>query len=443
MKPENTAVIGLQTGDEGKGKIVDILSGAAFDYVVRYQGGHNAGHTVQIGDQTYKLHIFPSGILRPRMKCILGGGMVIDPLAATRELSELGLGDPGERLMISDRATLLIPWHPVIEAENAKHYGKGGIGSTGRGIGPAYEDNVGRRAFKTWELDVMRPNGLARFKERVWDEWKVQVERRIAVSALTINEFLLACERLVPYIRDTRRELCQHIVGVEATRSALFEGAQGHVLDLDHGTYPFVTSSNTTVGGICTGTGVPAKAITHVLGVVKAYATRVGNGPFPTEDKGHDGEHMLRVGREQGTTTGRDRRCGWFDGVQVREAVMYNGVDALAVMKIDVLTGLHVINICIGYKRDGNWINYLPADPEELARCEPQYATVLGWTEDITGVRCWQDLPAAAQRLLEVISNRSGAPIKLVSVGPERSQVLLNPSCKAFPWIDELLAVQV
>ncbi len=436
MIPENTAVIGLRYGDEGKGKIVDILSGYHFDYVVRYQGGHNAGHTVQVGERTYKLHLLPSGILRPHKKCVLGNGMVIDPKALVAEIDDLGI-DVYRRLYISDCATMIMPWHSAKENRDSGHYGPGGVGSTGRGIGPAYEDKAGRRAFKMWELDVMRENGFDKFCLRVWQEAE-KFYRPLPARKwhLEIENFLAAARKIIPYICDTRRLLNEKY----SQGKILFEGAQGHMLDIDHGTYPFVTSSNPTVGGICTGTGLPPKAIKNVLGVVKAYDTRVGNGPFPTEDTGPAGQYLLKVGREQGTTTGRDRRCGWFDGVQAHEAVMINGVDALAVMKLDVLTGLPEVKICIGYERNGHSLHHPPADPDELARCKPVYDSVPGWTENITEVRRYDDLPGSAQKLLWWLGNRSHAPVKLVSVGPERSQVILNPNAKhVFPWMEDML----
>ena len=430
----NVVVVGIQAGDEGKGKVVDLLCGP-FDWVVRYQGGHNAGHTVQIGDKKTALHLLPSGILHPGKKCVLGNGMVIDPHALAIEIAQF---DCHGRLFISDRAHLIMPWHSEIERANSGHYGPNRIGTTGRGIGPAYEDKAGRRGFRIG--NVLNGKNFEDQAWRIWSFWALAREGSSGkeTDVEEFRNFVLSAQLLTPFVYDTRSLLNQAMTKGE---SILFEGAQGYLLDVDHGSYPFVTSSNPTFGGACTGTGVALKNAS-VLGIAKAYMTRVGGGPFPTKDVGFVGRHMQRVGVEKGTSTGRDRDCGWFDAVAAREAVMVNGVDALAITKLDVLTDLpgEELKICTHYKLDGEKIDYIPADPEDFARCEPQYDVRMpGWTEDIRNVRHFGDLPCSARQYLMAIQSLVGARIKILSVGPERSETMIFETAPVMPWMDDVL----
>ncbi|MEO5364081.1 MAG: adenylosuccinate synthase [Magnetococcus sp. DMHC-8] len=426
----NVIVIGAQWGDEGKGKIVDLLTEQA-ELVVRFQGGHNAGHTLVVGGKKYVLHLVPSGIVRADKLCIIGNGVVLDPVAFLEEvqaLADLGLVVSGTNLKMSALTNLIMPYHRELDIAREKRKGKGKIGTTGRGIGPAYEDKIGRRGIRVDDLfnrqvfeDKLREN-LAYHNFMLENFYQSPT-----FSFETIrDDYLRMGESLLPFVDD--------VVGLlddadRAGRSILFEGAQGTMLDVDHGTYPFVTSSSTVAGGACTGTGVGPTRIDAVLGVVKAYATRVGGGPFPTELNDAMGEHLSRVGHEFGATTGRARRCGWFDAVVARHAVRVNGITGLVVTKLDVLDGLPTVKVCVAYQRNGRRLDTMPANPAILDLCEPIYEELPGWSEPTSQARRLEDLPQAARHYLRQLEALSGLPVAILSVGPDREQtiVLHNP----------------
>jgi adenylosuccinate synthase len=414
-------VVGAQWGDEGKGKIVDVLAERA-DLVVRYQGGANAGHTVVIGDAEFILHQIPSGILHAGSTCLIGNGVVLDPETLVQEMDALvarGFVLDG-RLFVSERAHLVLPYHKLLDqaAERSQK-----IGTTGRGIGPAYEDKFGRRGIRAGDLA-----NQSRLAELVSDRVE-RANRTLAAHGareraepapvLAMLEGLRA--RLLPLVADTG--LVAHRALREGRR-VLLEGAQGALLDVDHGTYPFVTSSNTTAGGAATGAGVGPTAIDGVLGVVKAYTTRVGNGPLPTEAEGADGERLRELGGEYGATTGRPRRCGWFDAVVVRYAVRVNGLTDLAVTKLDVLDTFPQLPVCTGYRLDGDVIEEMPADADALGRVEPTYEVLEGWQRSTTAARRLADLPASARAYLDRLQDLAGTPITFVSVGTRRDQII-------------------
>jgi adenylosuccinate synthase len=420
----NTVVLGMQWGDEGKGKIVDLIS-PAFDAVARFQGGDNAGHTVKFGDHHFALHFLPSGILQPDMQCVLGNGMVVRPPAFFDELDELAKAgvDAAGRLFISDRAQVILPTHLALDQAREAARGDRKIGTTARGIGPAYESKAGRYGVRCGDLEA------ADLEDRL------AVQRRYAAAQLAdlgadpptaVAELVELCrgygERLRPHLCDTAGLLNRWI---DDGGSVLFEGAQGALLDIDHGTYPYVTSSSSTAGGVCTGTGVPPTRITGVLGVIKAYTTRVGGGPFPTELGGEVGEHLRRRGNEFGTTTGRPRRCGWFDAVVARYTTMLNGADVLAVTKLDVLDELEEIKLATGYRIGGEVRRDFPRDVADLARAEPVYRTLPGWRQSTVGVLEVEDLPQAARDYLAILEEEAGATVGLVSTGPRREETIL------------------
>ncbi len=414
-------VVGAQWGDEGKGKIVDVLSERA-DLVIRYQGGANAGHTVVKGDDRFILHQTPSGILHPSTRCLIGNGVVVDPETLLEELGELagrGIAIDG-RLMVSDRAHLVLPYHKAIDraAERRQR-----IGTTGRGIGPAYEDKFGRRGIRVGELrDVERVVArVTRGVERAND-----ILRLLGVDdRVDVNAHVALLERLAPQIGplvgDTGRAAYE---AYRAGKRLLLEGAQGALLDVDHGTYPYVTSSNTTAGAAAVGSGIGPTVIDAVLGVVKAYTTRVGNGPLPTEVEGSPGEHLRTVGGEFGATTGRPRRCGWFDAVVARYAARVNGLTDLAVTKLDVLDDVPSIPVCVRYELDGERIDEIPADAQLLAQVRPVYETLQGWCQPTTAARTMGALPREAQAYLRRIEELIEAPITYVSVGSRRDQII-------------------
>ena len=418
----NTILVGTQWGDEGKGKIVDLLSEQA-DIVVRTQGGNNAGHTVQVRDRKFILHLVPSGILHRGKICVIGNGVVVDPIGLLEEirtLEELGIRI-GKNLWISDAAHMVLPFHRLLDVAREAARGKRRIGTTGRGIGPTYADKALRVGLRMGEmLDPERFR--ARFRARVQEANRILrlYKAPICSFAKTFPEYEAAAERLRPHIINTVHFLHR---ALQRGKRILFEGAQGTFLDIDHGTYPYVTSSNTTAGGACTGSGIPPNQIHRIVGVMKAYTTRVGSGPFPTENK-ELGDLLHSLGREFGATTGRPRRCGWFDAVLVRHAVRVNGITALAVTNLDGLDTVDRIKVCVAYKLDGKRIDYVPSDAEALARCEPIYREFPGWQSPITHARDWDDLPARCRRYLEALSRLVEAPIFLVSVGPEREQTI-------------------
>jgi len=423
-----TCVIGLQWGDEAKGKLVDLLT-LQHDIVVRYQGGANAGHTVVAGDQTYKLSLIPSGILNPAVQSVIAGGVVINPPSCLAEID--GLVERGiqvtKNLMISDRAHVIFPWHMAEDRALDSSVSSGeNIGTTQRGIGPCYRDKVGRA--HAIRLGDLYREGIEQRIERI-----VEAKNRTLASmsdnfeplnAATIaEEYLGYAERLKPFVADTTSYLLD---AAEGDKRILFEGAQGALLDIDHGTFPYVTSSNSSGVGVSSGSGVPGRYITKVLGVIKAYSTRVGGGPFPTEQDNDTGQHLRDRGNEYGTVTRRPRRCGWFDAVAVRYTARLSGVDSLAVMLLDVLAALPEIQICTAYEIDGQRVTDFPSHVDDLRRAKPIYETLPGWQQEITGVRSIEDLPANARKYLDRISELVGRPVDVVSVGPDREQTMFS-----------------
>jgi adenylosuccinate synthase len=425
IKARNVVVIGTQWGDEGKGKVVDWLTDHA-QGVVRFQGGHNAGHTLVIGGRKTVLHLIPSGILRDDVDCFIGNGVVVSPQALVAEMDELeaaGVRGVVARLCISEACPLILPYHAALDAAREAAKGDRKIGTTGRGIGPAYEDKAARRAIRL--QDLLKP---ARFAEKLREVLElhnfllVDFYRQEKVDfQKTLDEALALAPRLVPLVMDVPRALYH---ANRQGKNLLFEGAQGSLLDIDHGTYPFVTSSNTTVGGAATGVGISPMAITAALGVVKAYTTRVGNGPLPTELEEPLHSEVRKLGNEFGATTGRPRRCGWFDGVVVRYAARVNGLTGLAVTKMDVLDTLSELAICTGYRIDGELFTEFPADLHMLERAEPVYEWYEGWKTPTNDARQLADLPSAARRYLDRMEELCETPIAFVSVGTRRDQII-------------------
>ncbi len=419
----SVVVVGAQWGDEGKGKVTDYLAQQA-DWVVRYQGGNNAGHTLVVDGQTFKLHLLPSGVIQPGTSSVIGNGVVIDPLVLVRELKglrESGLPDP--KLYISERAHVIMPYHRLLDELEEAERGADKIGTTGRGIGPAYVDKVGRSGIRM--IEFVQPD---RFRERL--EAILPRKNRILTQVYgvepfevdaIIEEYAEAAEILKDMVVDTSALLSD---ALDRGEKVLFEGAQGTFLDIDHGTYPFVTSSTPSAAGAAIGAGVGPRRLDQILGVFKAYTTRVGSGPFPSELQGELAERIRQQGNEYGTTTGRPRRVGWFDAVMGRHSVRVNGLTRFAVMLLDVLTGLDELRICVGYSIDGERRDTFPADIKELSRCEPIYETYPGWSEDITGARKLQDLPPEARAYLEALEGHLNVPLGLVSVGPGREQTI-------------------
>jgi adenylosuccinate synthase len=421
-------LIGAQWGDEGKGKVTDLL-GEQVDYVVRYQGGNNAGHTVILPDgRKFALHLLPSGVLTPGCTPVIGNGVVIDPKVLLGEIDALAERDVScDRLLISADAHLVMPHHRALDRVVERYLGSARIGTTGRGIGPAYGDKVGRVGIRV--QDLLDPGILRQKLDLVLREKNqvlVKVYNRKAVDLdAVLEEYLAYAQRLRPYIADTRLILAK---ALEAGATVLLEGAQATLLDLDHGTYPFVTSSNPTAGGACVGSGIPPTRITQVVGVIKAYTTRVGAGPFPTELFDDNGMHMLKIGQEYGTTTGRERRCGWFDAVVARYAVRVNGITDLVVTKLDVLSGMEKVPICVGYEVDGERLDEMPMTQTAFHHAKPIYEEHDGWWEDISKCRRIEELPDNARRYLERVEELAGARISTVGVGPGRDEnVILHP----------------
>jgi adenylosuccinate synthase len=426
----NIAVLGAQWGDEGKGKVVDLLT-PHFVVVARYQGGHNAGHTVYVGTTKIILRLLPSGILHSHVSCAIGNGVVIDPQALFAEIDELAtLGyDVSTRLRISERAHLILPYHRELDLLSEARRGERKIGTTSRGIGPAYEDKIGRRGIRVCDLfdragleQEVRENVQARnrlIKDSTLD-WRPLFDQMLAYG-----------ERMKPWVTDISLFLAQTSA---AGRAILFEGAQGTLLDIDHGTYPFVTSSNSTIGGVCTGLGVSPRMIDGVLGVVKAYATRVGEGPMPTELQGESGNRLRDSGKEFGSVTGRPRRCGWYDAVVARYAARINGLDSVALTKLDVLDGLDEINVCTGYRYGADTITEWPADLNVLARCEPIYQTLPGWHRPSSGATRYADLPREAQQYVAFLEETTGVPVSIVSTGSGRQDTIIRERSAAAEW---------
>ena len=422
----NVVIIGTQWGDEGKGKIVDWLTERC-QAVVRFQGGHNAGHTLVIGARKTVLHLIPSGILRPGVSCFIGNGVVLDPLALFSELDELWpvMPDAHERLFVSDACPLILPYHKSLDLARERAMGTAKIGTTGRGIGPAYEDKVARRALRVADL-FHRERFAAKLGEALdYHNFVLQhyFKQEPQDFHVILEQYLGLAERLAPMVVDVSVRLAR--LGAEGAR-ILFEGAQGTLLDVDHGTYPFVTSSNTVAGGASAGSGVGPAELGYVLGITKAYTTRVGAGPFPTELFDETGVFLAERGAEVGATTGRARRCGWFDAVALRAACRVNGVTGLCITKLDVLDGLSEIRVAVGYRVNGVVQEELPGGAEAVAACEPIYESFPGWSESTAGVRHWDDLPEAARRYLEAIAERAGRPLAIISTGPDRDDTILR-----------------
>jgi adenylosuccinate synthase len=417
-------LLGAQWGDEGKGKATDLL-GDQVDYVVRYQGGNNAGHTVVIGDQKYALHLLPSGILSPNVIPVIGNGVVIDPavlLAEIKGLNERGIDT--SKLKISTNAHLITPYHRTIDKVSERFLGKSKIGTTGRGIGPAYADKINRigiRVQDLFDLSILKQKVEAALHDKNQILIKVFNRKGITVDEV-INEYLDYAQVLKPYVTDTSLLLDQALA---QGKVVLLEGSQGTLLDVDHGTYPFVTSSNPTAGGASTGSGIGPTKITRVIGILKAYTTRVGSGPFPTELFDADGEALRKIGGEVGVTTGRNRRCGWFDAPIARYAVRINGLTDFFLTKLDVLTGWQKIPVCVAYEIDGLRVEELPASQSDFHHAKPIYEYLPGWSENISKAKSVADLPKNAQEYVKFLEKISGAPISAIGVGPSRNETIV------------------
>ncbi|MFE7192799.1 adenylosuccinate synthase [Kitasatospora sp. NPDC057541] len=416
-------LVGAQWGDEGKGKATDLLGGSV-DYVVRYQGGNNAGHTVVIGDQKYALHLLPSGILSPNVTPVIGNGVVIDPGVLLSELN--GLNERGidtSKLLISGNAHLITPYHRTLDKVTERFLGKRRIGTTGRGIGPTYADKINRVGIRVQDLfdeSILRQKIEAALHDK--NQLLVKLYNRRAIPAdLVLEEYLGYADKIKPFLADTTLVLDE---ALKAGKVVLLEGGQGTLLDVDHGTYPFVTSSNPTSGGACTGSGIGPTKIDRVIGILKAYTTRVGSGPFPTELLDEDGEALRRIGGERGVTTGRDRRCGWFDAVIARYATRVNGLTDFFLTKLDVLTGWEQIPVCVAYEIDGQRVEELPYNQSDFHHAKPIYETLPGWSEDISKAKTFAELPKNAQAYVKALEEMSGAPISAIGVGPGRDETI-------------------
>ncbi len=421
----NVAVIGAQWGDEGKGKIVDWLSARA-DVVVRFQGGHNAGHTLVIDGVTYKLSLLPSGVVRPGKLAIIGNGVVVDPWALVEEIEQIkakGVPVTPANLMLAENAALILPVHRELDRFRESSNASTRIGTTGRGIGPAYEDKVGRRAIRV--IDLKDVSSLNAKIERLLAHHNT-LRRGAGIDEVDAAELSRALTEIAPMVLPFAGPVWRKLEEVRHQgRRVLFEGAQGALLDIDHGTYPFVTSSNTVAGQAAAGSGCGPRDIGFVLGIAKAYTTRVGDGPFPTELNDAIGERIGQTGAEFGTVTGRKRRCGWFDAVLVRQTVITGGIDGIALTKLDVLDGFEEIKVCTGYRLGARMLDYLPPDAHEQAKIEPVYETLAGWRESTRGARSWAELPATAIKYIRRVEELIGAPVALLSTSPEREDTIL------------------
>jgi adenylosuccinate synthase len=417
-------LLGAQWGDEGKGKATDLLGGRV-DYVVRYQGGNNAGHTVVIGDEKYALHLLPSGILSPGVIPVIGNGVVVDPAVLLHEMAGLeARGVDTSRLLISASAHLITPYHVTLDKVSERFLGKSKIGTTGRGIGPTYMDKVGRLGIRVQDLfdpSILRQKVEGALANKNQVLIKVFNRRELEVDAIT-EELLQYAEPLRAHVADTALVLND---ALDAGKIVLLEGGQGTLLDVDHGTYPFVTSSNPTAGGACTGSGIGPTRVTRVIGILKAYTTRVGSGPFPTELLDEWGERLRSVGGEVGVTTGRPRRCGWFDAPIARYATRVNGLTDIFLTKLDVLTGIERIPVCVAYEIEGQRITELPMTQTDFHHAKPVYEELPGWTEDISGARSIEDLPVNAQAYVRYLEELSGAPISAIGVGQDRDATIV------------------
>jgi len=419
-----TCVVGLLWGDEAKARVVDLLAEKA-ELVVRFQGGSNAGHTVVVGGEKYVFHLVPAGVLRPGKLCVIGNGVVVDPVLLLAEIGELearGL-EVRSRLRLSDRAQVVMPYHKVLDGASEKARRAGKLGTTLRGIGPAYSDKIARRGFRL--ADLINPSVLKERLENHLPYLNALLTKVYGLEPVDGDDLLADCRRygeeLKPMVTDTTRLLLE---AHETGRNILLEGAQGALLDVDFGTYPYTTSSNASTAGVASGTGLPPRALDHVVGIAKAYATRVGEGPFPTELTGAVGEAIREKGSEYGATTGRPRRCGWLDLVALRYTTALNGVDALAVTKLDVLSGQNTLKLCTAYRHQGRTLDWFPADLEVLRQCEPVYEELPGWSEELGDVRIFEALPQTAQDYLHRLREAVGLPVNLATVGVERDQLI-------------------
>jgi adenylosuccinate synthase len=430
----NLVIIGAQWGDEGKGKIVDLLT-AHFDIVARYQGGHNAGHTVIINGRKFVLHLIPSGILHDQKLCAIGNGVVIDPLALKKEIADLAAGGIlcRGRLFISNRAHVILDYHRWIEKGDEDRRGEGRIGTTNRGIGPAYEDKMARRGLRICDLlndEILR----SRIEENIQAKKILFPSISDALSTDEIYEHARVLgKELSEYVADVAEFLNQSI---DAGKSVLFEGAQGTLLDVDHGTYPYVTASSATAGGACIGTGIGPTRIQGVIGISKAYTTRVGEGPFPTELFDTLGEQIRQRGQEYGASTGRPRRCGWFDSVVVRYSKLINALDSLVITKLDVLDELREIKVCTGYRYKGSLLRSFPPEIKVLSECQPEYLTVKGWNSPTAGIKDYEGLPSLARDYLKRLEDLVETEISIISTGPDRSETIIaSPDSRLETWI--------
>jgi adenylosuccinate synthase len=416
-------LLGAQWGDEGKGKATDLL-GSRVDYVVRYQGGNNAGHTVVIGDKKFALHLLPSGILSPEVVPVIGNGVVVDPAVLLHEIEGLeAQGVDTSKLVLSANAHIITPYHIMLDKVTERFLGKSKIGTTGRGIGPTYSDKVARVGIRVQDLfdeKILRAKVEGALINKNQTLVKVYNRRAVEADAI-VAELLTYAERLRPYVADTTLLLNN---ALEAGKVVLLEGGQGTLLDVDHGTYPFVTSSNPTAGGACTGSGIGPTKITRSIGILKAYTTRVGSGPFPTELLDEDGENLRRIGGEVGVTTGRPRRCGWFDAVIARYATRVNGLTDFFLTKLDVLTGWETIPVCVAYEVDGVRVDEMPASQTDFHHAKPVYEYLPGWSEDISGCRTFEELPKNAQDYVRFLEKVSGARISAIGVGQDRNATI-------------------
>ena len=418
-------VIGAQWGDEGKGKMTDYLAEDA-DFVVRFQGGNNAGHTVVVGDKEYKLRLIPSGILYDDKTNVIGNGVVVDPKALFEEIEYLegvGVKITPEKLIISDRAHLIMPYHKVLDKLKEKARGKNDIGTTGRGIGPCYTDKFERCGIRV--CDLMHENVFREKLQQNIEAKNPYITQILGGEPLNydeiLNEYLKLAEKLRAFVTDTSVKVYD---AIKADKNVLFEGAQGMLLDIDYGTYPYVTSSNTTAGGVASGSGIGPRMITNAVGIAKAYTTRVGKGPFPTELDNEIGEWIREKGHEYGVNTGRSRRCGWLDLVILKTSVRVSGLTSLAVTKIDTLAGLEKIKVCVGYKFNGEIIDYFPASLEDLALCEPVYEEFDGWDDSVSNARSYDELPENAKKYIQRIEEFTDTKVSIISVGPKRDQTM-------------------
>ena len=418
-------ILGTQWGDEGKGRITDLLA-SHMDMVVRFQGGNNAGHTVVKGNQEFKLHLIPSGILYPEILCVIGNGVVLNPGVLIEELEELGSkGINTDNLRISGNSHLVMPYHLILDKEGEHSLGKSKIGTTHRGIGPVYADKASRSGIRAQDL-----LDLKIFKTKLDEALKLKnaiIEKIYGLPPLELEEIFIKYEGYVrkigKYIVDTAFLIND---ALENDKYVLFEGAQGTLLDIDHGTYPFVTSSSTIAGGACVGAGVGPKKINEILGVAKAYTTRVGSGPFPTEEDNPTGDTLREKGHEYGTTTGRARRCGWLDAIILKYSIMLNSIDTIVITKLDVLSGLDEIKICVAYTYGNTEYSQMPPHQTIMHKCKPVYKVLEGWKEDISGVKSFADLPLNTKKYIEEIEKLIKVPISMISVGPERSQIIMK-----------------